>query len=127
MGSYIDGTLIKGEQVIKEAKLHWKIFISIKGILTLFISPLLEMMSTEFAVTNKRVIWKKGLISRNTGEMNLKKIENIQVDQGILGRILGYGAVAVIGTGGTREAFRNIVQPLEFRKVVQEQMDAAEA
>jgi uncharacterized membrane protein YdbT with pleckstrin-like domain len=52
--------------------------------------------------------------------MNLSKIESVNVDQGILGRILGYGTIRIIGTGGTKEAFPKILNPLEFRKKFQE-------
>ena len=123
MGNYIDSTLTKDEQVVAEAQLHWIIYVSLGAVLTLFIAPLLQKMSTEFAVTNKRVIWKKGLIRRNTGEMNLKKIENVQVHQGVFERLFGYGNVTIVGTGGTRESFSRIANPLEFRKALQEQQD----
>lgn len=78
------------------------------------------MFTSEFAITNKRIIIKVGLISRRTLEMNLNKIESVNVDQGILGRILGYGTIVVIGTGGTREPFASISNPIEFRKRFQE-------
>jgi uncharacterized membrane protein YdbT with pleckstrin-like domain len=75
--------------------------------------------TSEFAVTNKRVIVKVGLIRRHTVELLLGKVESIGVDQNIVGRILGYGTIVVIGTGGTREPFKNIAEPLEFRRQVQ--------
>jgi uncharacterized membrane protein YdbT with pleckstrin-like domain len=75
--------------------------------------------TSEFAVTNKRVIIKRGLVRRHTLELLLSKVESIGVDQGIAGRIFGYGSIVVIGTGGTRETFQNIARPLEFRKQVQ--------
>jgi uncharacterized membrane protein YdbT with pleckstrin-like domain len=52
--------------------------------------------------------------------MNLSKIESVNVDQSILGRMLGYGTIRIIGTGGTREEFPNISNPIEFRKKFQE-------
>src|SRR5215468_8894258 len=61
--------------------------------------------TSEFAVTNKRVIVKVGLIRRDTLELLLSKVESIGVDQSILGRIFGFGTIVVIGTGGTREPF----------------------
>lgn len=127
MSTYISETLIEGEQVTYEAKLHWIIFISFRSLFTLFIHPLLERLSSEFAVTNKRVIWKEGIISRTTGEMNLGKIENVQVDQTILGRILNYGAVVLVGTGGTRESFNLISAPLRFRKAILQAQDGTGA
>ncbi|MBK8659832.1 MAG: PH domain-containing protein [Bacteroidetes bacterium] len=89
-------------------------------LITLFIVPSLKRWSDEFVVTNKRLICKTGLISRKTLEMNLNKIETVNVDQSILGRLLGYGTITIIGTGGTREAFEDIAAPVEFRKRFQE-------
>ena len=75
--------------------------------------------TSEFAVTNKRVIIKVGLIRRDTLELLLNKVESIGVDQTVTGRIVGYGSIVVVGTGGTLETFRNIARPLDFRKQVQ--------
>lgn len=120
MGHYIDNNLIKGEIIELETTYHWIIFCSLRAILTLFIAPLIDKYTDEFAITNKRVIIKTGLISRKTFEMNHSKIESVNVDQGILGRILGYGSISIVGSGGTREVFPNIRKPLEFRKKFQE-------
>jgi len=120
MGNYVQANLTKDEQVIYEAKLHWIIFVSLKAILTLFIAPLIAQATSEFAITNKRVIIKVGLISRRTLEMNLTKIESVNVNQSILGRMLGYGTIVVIGTGGTREIFAGICDPTTFKKKFQE-------
>jgi len=86
----------------------------------LFIAPMIDRYTDEFAITNKRVIIKTGLISRKTFEMNHSKIESVNVDQGILGRILGYGTIRIVGSGGTKEVFPNISNPLKFRKKFQE-------
>ena len=120
MGNYVQGNLTSGEQVVYEAKLHWIIFISLKAFLTLFIAPLIAMSTSEFAITNKRVIIKVGLVSRRTIEMNLAKIESVNVSQGVLGRMLGYGTIVIIGTGGTKEPFATVADPLAFRKKFQE-------
>ena len=86
-----------------------------------------DRLTTEFVVTNKRVVKKYGLIRRNTQEMNLAKIESVQLQQGIWGRILGYGTVAVIGTGGSTQIdsgnkrHDSIAAPLKFREAVQSQ------
>jgi len=121
MGSYVQNNLITGEQVVYEAHLHWIIFYSLRSLLTLVILPLIDRWTSEFAITNKRVIMKVGLIRRKALEMNLSKIESVNVDQTIMGRILGYGAITIIGTGGTRESFHRISKPMEFRRVFQEQ------
>jgi len=71
--------------------------------------------TTELAVTDHRVIYKSGLLSRHTIEMNRDKVESVDVDQSLLGRILGYGTVVVRGTGGSLEPIRMISDPLTFR------------
>ncbi len=71
--------------------------------------------TTELAVTDHRVIYKTGLLSRHTLEMNRSKVESVDVNQTILGRILGYGTIIVRGTGGSLEPMRRIADPLNFR------------
>jgi uncharacterized membrane protein YdbT with pleckstrin-like domain len=92
--------------------------------LILLVPPWIRSISSEFAVTDKRVLVKVGLVRRHSLELLLQKVEGIGVDQGILGRILGYGTITVSGTGGTREAFRMIARPLEFRRQVQASLAA---
>jgi uncharacterized membrane protein YdbT with pleckstrin-like domain len=120
MSHYVRNNLITGEIVEYETTYHWIIFLSFRALFTLFIAPLLDRYTDEFAITNKRVIIKTGLISRKTVELNLSKIESVNVDQTIMGRIFGFGTITIIGIGGTREAFVNIRKPLEFRKKFQE-------
>lgn len=120
MGNYVDNNLIRDEVVVYETKYHWKIFISLKALLTLFIGPALARWSDEFVITNKRIICKTGIFSRKTFEMNLNKIESVNVDQSFMGRVLGYGSVTIIGTGGTRESFPDISSAVDFRKKFQE-------
>jgi uncharacterized membrane protein YdbT with pleckstrin-like domain len=85
----------------------------------------LRRNSVEMAVTNKRVIIKVGLISKRTIELFLAKVESIGVNQGILGRVLGYGSVVVRGTGGTAEPFKYVERPEDFRRQVQHHMEMA--
>ena len=61
---------------------------------------------TEIAVTDRRIIYKRGFINRHTEEMNMDKVASVDVDQSILGRILDYGTVHVLGTGGGQVADR---------------------
>jgi uncharacterized membrane protein YdbT with pleckstrin-like domain len=120
MGAYVNGNLIKDEIVHYETTYHWIIFFSWKSFLSLGIIPMIKRATDEFVITNKRVIVKTGLISRKTLEMNLSKIESVNVDQSVFGRIFGYGTIGIIGTGGTREVFSMIANPMEFRKRFQE-------
>ncbi len=78
---------------------------------------------SEYAVTDRRVIMKEGWISRRALEIFLRKLEGINVDQTITGRILSYGTLVIIGTGGTKDHYFNIPKPFEFRKIVQQQTD----
>jgi uncharacterized membrane protein YdbT with pleckstrin-like domain len=71
--------------------------------------------TTELAVTDHRVIYKTGLLARHTLEMNRSKVESVDVDQTIPGRIFGYGTIIVRGTGGSLEPIRQIAEPLSFR------------
>jgi uncharacterized membrane protein YdbT with pleckstrin-like domain len=82
--------------------------------------------SSEFAVTNKRVVIKVGFIQRRTLETLLSKVEGIEVNQGFVARMLDYGTIVVTGTGGTREQFQNIAAPLDFRRQVQAQVTSTE-
>ena len=78
----------------------------------------IRRVTTELAVTDHRVIYKSGLLSRHTIEMNRDKVESVDVDQSFLGRIFGYGTVIVRGTGGSLEPMRNIDDPLTFRTYI---------
>jgi len=79
--------------------------------------------ATEMAVTNRRVVIKTGLAGRKTIEMLLNKVESIEVSETTFGRMLGYGTIVIIGTGGTSEPFHNVAHPLEFRNQVQQQIE----
>ena len=73
---------------------------------------------TEIAVTDRRVIYKKGLIRRQTNEMNMDKVESVQIDQSVLGRLLDYGDVTILGTGEGFEKLRTIANPIELRNSI---------
>jgi uncharacterized membrane protein YdbT with pleckstrin-like domain len=79
-----------------------------------------EVMTSEFAVTTSRLIFKVGLVSRYTTELLLSKVESIGVQQGLVGRMLNYGDLTVTGTGGAREVFRRVRDPIGFRNHVQQ-------
>jgi uncharacterized membrane protein YdbT with pleckstrin-like domain len=71
--------------------------------------------TTETDVTNLRVVHKTGFIKRRTFEMSLDKVESVDVNQSILGRILNYGSVTVRGVGEGAETIDTIAAPLDFR------------
>jgi uncharacterized membrane protein YdbT with pleckstrin-like domain len=74
--------------------------------------------TTETDVTNLRVVHKAGFIKRRTFEMSLDKVESVDVNQSILGRILNYGDVTILGVGEGRETISTIASPLEFRNFI---------
>jgi uncharacterized membrane protein YdbT with pleckstrin-like domain len=73
---------------------------------------------TEIAITDRRVIYKRGFINRHTIEMNMDKVASVDVDQSVLGRLLNYGTVTVQGTGMSFEPLRRIEAPLALRKAI---------
>jgi uncharacterized membrane protein YdbT with pleckstrin-like domain len=150
---HIESNLIPGEQILYKTGLHWVavvgatvggVFFALFGLLALiggsvgagiFVLALgglivyvghLQRKSTEFAVTNRRIVIKTGLLSRKTFEMLTSKVESIGVEESMMGRMLGYGTVVVRGTGGTPEPFRKVAHPLEFRRQVQQQIERRE-
>jgi uncharacterized membrane protein YdbT with pleckstrin-like domain len=74
--------------------------------------------TTEVAVTDRRIIFKRGFISRRTIEMHLDKVESVDVDQSILGRIFNYGDILIRGVGEGIEPLKDIESPIEFRNNV---------
>lgn len=127
MSSYVDAVLINDERVMYRARISkWSLWPHIlfgtlllpafgAGLL-LWLWAWVVFTTTELAITNKRVIAKTGLIQRRTIEMFLEKIESIQVDQGVFGRLLDFGSVIISGTGVQSAPFRNISDPLALRK-----------
>jgi uncharacterized membrane protein YdbT with pleckstrin-like domain len=83
-----------------------------------FLRSWIRKVTTEVSVTNKRVIKKTGLIQRLTAEMNMDKVESVDVDQSILGRLLDYGTIVIRGTGSGLEGLRYIAKPLALRSAI---------
>ena len=90
----------------------------------LVVARMTKRATTEFAVTNKRVLIKVGVLSRRSVELMLGKIEAIAVDQDLWGRLLGYGTVQVTGSGGTRGKFEKIARPLRLRTEIESRVPA---
>ncbi|HEX3984994.1 MAG TPA: PH domain-containing protein [Acidobacteriaceae bacterium] len=123
---YLGYYLYENRAVLQPGTLH---ILEIGLVVLLFVALLVLVMgsirrnATEMAVTTRRVVVKTGLASRRTIEMLLNKIETIEVDEPTMGRMLGYGSITIIGTGGTSEPFHKIAHPLEFRSVVQQEIE----
>ena len=83
-----------------------------------FLRAWFRRWTTEIAVTDRRVVLKRGFIRRHTVEMNMQKVESVDVDQTQLGRLFNYGTVTIKGTGSTLESFRMIDHPLKLRSAI---------
>ena len=79
------------------------------------ISALITLNTTEFAVTNTRLIGKTGFLRRNSIDILLQKVESISIHQNIMGRLLNFGTLTITGTGGTKGIFKAISDPLSIR------------
>lgn len=84
-------------------------------------------ISTEYGITNRRILMKTGLVSRSTLEILLNKVESIQIQQSVLGRFLDYGSVIISGVGGSHDVFSNMPAPLKFRQAAQAHTEALRA
>jgi uncharacterized membrane protein YdbT with pleckstrin-like domain len=138
MASYVDSVLISGETVLHRGHVSlwphaWKIVVGIVllpvfGLGLVFLAWVwILYKTTEIAITNKRIIAKFGFISRSTIEINLPKVESVQVDQGVMGRMLNYGTIIVAGAGTPNLSIPGAAHPLEFRKHFMEATDRLQA
>jgi uncharacterized membrane protein YdbT with pleckstrin-like domain len=128
--SYIEQSLSAGEKVEGLFKLHWFAWVPmviwiILGIPTLGLTLLialyefLRLKFLEQGVTNKRVILKRGIISRKTEEMKLTSIETVEIDQGIFGRIFGFGTVKITGRGISDIVFKGMDDPMSVKRQIE--------
>tara|TARA_B110000908_G_scaffold49068_1_gene59884 strand:+ start:113 stop:487 length:375 start_codon:yes stop_codon:yes gene_type:complete len=121
---YIEKTLVGDEKIEKHFKLHWIVYVKHILFFWLFfpIIWLVQAVFIEYALTTKRVVTKEGIISRDSEEMRLVKVETVEVKQGIIGRMLGYGNVHISGTGSSNVIFRTVSHPIEVKKSIDAQL-----
>jgi uncharacterized membrane protein YdbT with pleckstrin-like domain len=133
MASYVDSNLLAQEKVLYRAHTSlWSLapmillgvplLVLVVGLFFL-VAAWIRYRTTEFAVTDRRIIAKTGLVSRRTVEMFLDKVESLNVEQSVPGRVFDYGTVTIRGTGATSETFGNISAPLDLRKHFMEAAD----
>ena len=140
---YIKKNLLPDEKIIFYTKPHYIIFSQVLmwllialfsfklefGFLitsVLFLATILSLIGvlisyycSEYVITNRRIVMKVGFIKRRSLEIFLNRVEAVYIDQSVMGRILNYGTVTVIGIGGTENSFPYIPKPLDFRNEVQ--------
>jgi uncharacterized membrane protein YdbT with pleckstrin-like domain len=135
MASYIDKALIKDERILYRGNISlWSLsFLLFIGVILLpvgiglifLLVAYIRYKTTELAITNKRVIAKFGFISRRTVEININKVESVQVEQGIAGRIFDYGSLIIAGAGDPQAPIPGISDPMRFRKAFIEAQDGS--
>src|ERR1700740_2661953 len=127
MARYIDEILQPGEQVLYSTNAHWIFYFPailawavVVAVPALFctVKGWFHRMTTETDVTNPRVVHKTGFIKRRTFEIALDKIESVDVNQSIMGRVLNYGDVTILGVGEGKENIATIAAPLSFRNAI---------
>ncbi|MFV8599846.1 PH domain-containing protein [Ralstonia pseudosolanacearum] len=134
MGSFVENSLIPGEKVEMRATItwlsqFWYFVFAIALIMTVIFSVILilfaviNVTSTELAVTNKKIIGKAGFIRRVSIDLPLDKLESVNISQGIIGRIFGFGRITVRGVGGNSVVIPYIKSPMDFRRVVMGLLD----
>jgi uncharacterized membrane protein YdbT with pleckstrin-like domain len=125
--SYVEKVLGEGEMLRHSGKVSlWMLspwiaagflLLPVFGLgLILLLVAWVKYISTELAITSKRVIAKFGFIRRSTIEINLAKIETVQVDQSLAGRIFDFGTILLAGGGNPQAPIRGISNPLDFRR-----------
>ena len=138
MTSYVEGALIKDEKIVHLGHISlWSLWHLIAlGIILLpavgiglifLIIAYIRYKTTELAITTKRVIVKSGFIRRSTIEININKVETIQVDQEILGRMFNFGTLVISGAGNPQAPIAGISGPMEFRRAFIEAQDRAKS
>jgi uncharacterized membrane protein YdbT with pleckstrin-like domain len=145
---YIERILQPGESLVYTGRIHWIIYLPAALLLAVALAALtraggasqglwvlvaglcavvgalagfsawIKRWTTEIDVTDRRIVYKRGLIRRHTVEMNMDKVESVDVDQTILGRLLNFGNVTIRGTGAGIEPLFNVEAPLQFRNYV---------
>jgi uncharacterized membrane protein YdbT with pleckstrin-like domain len=138
MTSYVEGALVKDEKIVHLGHISlWSLWHLIAlglvllpafgvGLIFLIIAYV-RYKTTELAITTKRVIVKFGFIRRRTIEININKVESIQVDQEIVGRMFNFGTLIISGAGNPQAPVAGISSPMDFRRAFIEAQDRAKS
>jgi uncharacterized membrane protein YdbT with pleckstrin-like domain len=120
--AYVHSVLQPGETIKVIGRLHWIIYLRSLLVVAIgsvhFLITMVRRSITELSVTTQRLIYKHGFIRRRTVEMAFDKVETVDVDQSIGGRILGYGAIQARGTGQGIEGLARVQSPIRLRTAI---------
>jgi uncharacterized membrane protein YdbT with pleckstrin-like domain len=151
--SYIESSLGQNEALHYRARFHWFYHASAWGALiiglllamltvgagggwlglvfiiagvAIWLSILIPIWTTEIGVTNQRIIYKRGLMQRDTNELQLRSIEEIRFNQDVLGRLFDYGKLEIHGTGDDAIFLPALADPIAFRAALQDAVGMAQ-
>jgi uncharacterized membrane protein YdbT with pleckstrin-like domain len=137
MTSYVEAALIKDERIVHVGRISlWSLWrYTVPGVVLLPVGiglvflaiAYVKYKTTELAITTRRVIAKFGFVSRRTVELNIQKVESIQVEQTVMGRLLDYGTLVISGGGNPQAPIPGISDPIAFRRAFIEAQDAPRA
>lgn len=126
---YIDQSLAPGETIIQRGKwpivfwiAAWAALILLGLIVVgvfIFLAAAIHMWTTDFAVTNRRVVLKRGWLNRRTQELAVESVEGVSLRQSLIARLFGYGRVIVTGTGEGTIVFPPMAHPVAFRRAIE--------
>jgi uncharacterized membrane protein YdbT with pleckstrin-like domain len=111
-------TLLERVRVIHPGVKILSFFVFVMGMLR-YAHMMIIKATTEIAITNKRLVYKRGLVARFVGEMNVDRVEGVNVLQGIFGRIFNFGRIMVRGMGVGEIVLPSIAEPLKFRRAIE--------
>jgi uncharacterized membrane protein YdbT with pleckstrin-like domain len=126
--SYLDESLAPGERVVARFALHWtakgRLILGIVLILVvvgifIVIYEWLRLRGIEMAVTTQRVVYKTGIVGRETEEIRLSALETVDLQQSTWGRLLGFGNVRVTGRGESSLLFVRVVDPVNVKRAIE--------
>ena len=111
----------KNNMLIDDIK-GYMLLIAFALFLIMSIASYVELNTIEMGVTTKRVIYKRGFINTDSDELMLNRIESVEIEQNLWGKIFGFGDMFFAGTGTTKVEFKNVNRPLRIKKVIEELM-----
>lgn len=146
--SYLSDSLSQGETIVDRFFFHWLVWVKVwclwlvgltvpaglyfatQDVLVLYgyaitipmaLGPHLRLKFTEYGLTNRRVVFKRGIIARITEEMKISTIETVEIKQSMMGRIMGFGNILVSGVGVSDVLFQTVKDPMNVKRKIEEQ------
>jgi uncharacterized membrane protein YdbT with pleckstrin-like domain len=137
VASYVERSLGAGEAVLHQGRPHWVRYAPVAPcfVAGLLFRPLLiaavvgglwiwlSIKGSEFAVTTRKVVVKRGIVVTDASEQRLSRIDSVIVSQDLFGQMLGYGVVAIRGSGESFTPIRDLADPFAFKRAIDEAIE----